>query len=272
MKAMSGNPVLHREIRRLRFNSTMGSRKWYYIALSILFGLVYFEGIIQVASASVADAGSVWMGLSILQLVVMLFVVPAISAGAFSTEREQQTWDSLVSTPLTNIEIVGGKLLGKLFLSSLIMAIPLPLSVFALVRNADSATHITAETIFLGYSDLFVTLVLFVTVSLFCSLILRKTVHAVAASYALLFGVLTIGTVIASFLLSWLLPLQVDPFGYLLGLNPFSVLFHCMSVSDGHTTALPAILPLTAYAGLSIVLFIWMTMKMRTINKSKPVR
>ena len=272
MKAMSGNPVLHREIRRLRINSSMGSRKWYYIAFSVLFGLVYFEGIIQVAYGSVADSGSVWIGLSILQLVVMLFVVPAISAGAFSTERELQTWESLVSTPLTNVEIVGGKLLGKLFLSSLIMAIPLPLSVCALFRNADSATHITTEAILLGYSDLFVTLVLFVTVSLFCSLILRKTVHAVAASYALLIGVLTIGTVITSLLLSWLIPFQVDPFGYLLGLNPFSVLFRCMSVSDGHTTALPAILPLTAYAGISVGLFIWMTMKIRTIKKSNPVR
>src|SRR5678815_4117633 len=54
-----------------------------------------------------------WM--SNLQLTLVALLAPIFTAGAITQEKDSQTYDILLSTPLTNGQIVLGSLLSRLF-------------------------------------------------------------------------------------------------------------------------------------------------------------
>jgi len=65
--------------------------------------------------------------LSIFQLVLIVFVTPASMAGAISGERQHRTWDLLVISRLSALDIVWGKLLGGMVFNLLLIAASIPL-------------------------------------------------------------------------------------------------------------------------------------------------
>src|SRR3954463_10755950 len=66
-----------------------------------------------------------WM--SYVQLVLVALLAPIFTAGAITQEKDSQTYDILLSTPLTNGQIVLGSLLSRLFfvVTLLISGIPI---------------------------------------------------------------------------------------------------------------------------------------------------
>src|SRR5262245_7597448 len=60
-------------------------------------------------------AGSLFMKVSYLQLGLVAFLAPIFTAGAITQEKDSQTYDILLATPLTNGQIVLGSLLSRLF-------------------------------------------------------------------------------------------------------------------------------------------------------------
>src|SRR5687767_15888999 len=65
--------------------------------------------------------------MSHLQLGLVALLAPIFTAGAITQEKDSQTYDSLLSTPLTNGQIVLGSLLSRLFfvIALLISGIPI---------------------------------------------------------------------------------------------------------------------------------------------------
>jgi hypothetical protein len=61
------------------------------------------------------------LSLSMLPLFALPLVVPAFAAGAFAKEYEQQTWQDLYLTRLTNFQVVTGKFGAALLLSMTMM-------------------------------------------------------------------------------------------------------------------------------------------------------
>ncbi len=53
--------------------------------------------------------------MSYLQLMLVALLAPIFTAGAITQEKDSQTYDILLSTPLTNGQIVLGSLLSRLF-------------------------------------------------------------------------------------------------------------------------------------------------------------
>src|SRR5688572_5963222 len=53
--------------------------------------------------------------MSFLQLALVALLSPIFTAGAITQEKDSQTYDILLSTPLTNGQIVLGSLLSRLF-------------------------------------------------------------------------------------------------------------------------------------------------------------
>src|SRR4030095_10711388 len=65
--------------------------------------------------------------MSYLQLILVSLLAPIFTAGAITQEKDSQTYDILLSTPLTNGQIVLGSLLSRLFfvIALLISGIPI---------------------------------------------------------------------------------------------------------------------------------------------------
>lgn len=65
--------------------------------------------------------------LFVMQLISALVVVPGVAAGSFSLERERQSFDLLLLTPLTNANLAAGKLLSAVSFVGLLNLCALPL-------------------------------------------------------------------------------------------------------------------------------------------------
>jgi hypothetical protein len=103
-----------------------------YLALLIL--VVIFALITSGASVSGGSLGELaktsaklFMQMSYLQLGLVALLAPIFTAGAITQEKDSQTYDILLSTPLTNGQIVLGSLLSRLFfvVALLVSGIPI---------------------------------------------------------------------------------------------------------------------------------------------------
>ena len=92
----------------------------------VLFGILNSNitgGLGELAKAS----AKMFQSMSYLQLGLVALLAPVFTAGAITQERDSQTYDILLSTPLSNGQIVLGSLLSRLFfvVALLISGIPI---------------------------------------------------------------------------------------------------------------------------------------------------
>lgn len=115
---MKINPVLRNEsklaVRSIKFNLTI---LFYILILSIGTILFYrsFIGEIYASGTNPQYAVTLYIAMAIIQAVLLMFIVPSLTSTAICSEREKQTLDILLSTRLSTLQII----LGKLFSSSL---------------------------------------------------------------------------------------------------------------------------------------------------------
>jgi len=74
-------------------------------------------------------ASQTFMLASITQLMLMCFLAPVFTAGAITQERDAQTYNILISTPLSNAQIVIGSLLSRLYFVVVLLLAGLPIFV-----------------------------------------------------------------------------------------------------------------------------------------------
>ncbi|MEM9753222.1 MAG: ABC transporter permease subunit [Planctomycetota bacterium] len=108
--------------------------------VATLVGLVVFTmltgGALErdVAMSDLAKAGSaVFAALAYGQVIGVCLLAPLFMAGAISSEQSGKTYDILLTTPLSNLQIVLGSLLGRLALILILLASGLPLFAVLLV-------------------------------------------------------------------------------------------------------------------------------------------
>ncbi len=108
--------------------------------LAVLVGLVVFtmltggamEG--SVAMSELAKAGSaVFAVVAYGQVIGVCLLAPLFMAGAIASEQSGRTYNILLTTPLSNFQIVLGSLLGRLFFVLVLLASGLPLFAVLLV-------------------------------------------------------------------------------------------------------------------------------------------
>ncbi len=104
------------------------------IYLGLLIAIVIFSlatSATSISGMSVRDlsnaSGSIFRLMSYFQLWLVALLAPIFTAGAITQEKDSQTYDILLSTPLTNGQIVLGSLLSRLFfvIALLISGIPI---------------------------------------------------------------------------------------------------------------------------------------------------
>ena len=140
------------------------------------------------ANASATIGQAIFTLLSVFQLLLVCFIAPAFTAGAISLEREKQTLDLLVTTPMCPGGIVIGKLFSALAFVVLLILAGIPVSALVLMYGGASITDILQQQVVL-----FVSAIGFGVVGLFFSALVKRTQAATVLTYSTMLF-LVIGT------------------------------------------------------------------------------
>ena len=98
------------------------------------------------AFASAAIGQEIFAALLMLETLLVVFLAPAFTAGAISLEREKQTLDLLITTPISSLAIVIGKLLSALTYVFILIVASLPLTASSSCSAASGPTTSSAAT------------------------------------------------------------------------------------------------------------------------------
>jgi len=142
------------------------------------------------ANASATIGQAIFTLLSLFQLLLVAFIAPAFTAGAISLEREKQTLDLLVTTPMRPGGIVVGKLLAALAFVGLMIVAALPISALVLMYGGAGVDDLVRQQVVL-----LVTALGLGTIGLFWSALVKRTQAATVLTYATVLA-LTVGTVL----------------------------------------------------------------------------
>jgi ABC-type transport system involved in multi-copper enzyme maturation permease subunit len=174
------------------------------------------------ASASIGQG--IFAAIMMLETLQVVFLAPASTAGGISLEREKQTLDMLITTPITSVAIVVGKLLSALIYVFLLIAASIPLTAVVFVYGG-----VAPDDVLRGYAVLLATALGLGAFGLFCSSLVKRTQAATAIS---IFGVLAISIGSLFLLIFWagvsrsgngegLGPVKGDPPQVVAWVNPF---------------------------------------------------
>ena len=129
-----------------------------------------------------------------VEFVLLLFIIPGLTAGAISGERERQTLDLMLTTRLKASDIVFGKLVQEL--STVFLLIVSSFPILGLVFIYGGVTMPDVGLLLLCYV---VTAVLLGSAGLFCSAVARRSTIATVAAYSVVV-ILIAGTLVANYL------------------------------------------------------------------------
>ncbi|MEO5987155.1 MAG: ABC transporter permease subunit [Candidatus Limnocylindria bacterium] len=147
-----------------------------------------FGGFGGQANASAIIGQSIFTLLSIFQLILVSFIAPAFTAGQISMEREKQTLDLLISTPMRPAAIVIGKLAAALAFVVLMIVAAVPITAIVLMYGGASVDDIVRQQVVL-----LATALLLGAIGLFYSALLKRTQAATVLTYITMLA-LTVGT------------------------------------------------------------------------------
>jgi ABC-type transport system involved in multi-copper enzyme maturation permease subunit len=139
-------------------------------------------------SASAEIGRGMFLGIITLLTIVTLILAPASTAGAISLEREKQTLDLLVTTPISSLAIVLGKLLSALIWIFLLLLASIPI-----VSLVFTFGGVAPEDVVRAYLVLFVTAICYGAMGLFVSALVKRTQAATIINLVLVIA-LTAGT------------------------------------------------------------------------------
>lgn len=181
MKQAFSNPVLKKEIK-LRFRSlkSFTGILFYLIAMCIfVFGFIMLTTSFTGTGYFRPDESFLLFAmLTYIQLGLILFITPGLTAGAISTEREKQTLNILLTTSQTSFQIISGKLTSSIAFLLLLVVAGLP--IYSLVFLFGGVSPGQLGIIFLFY---FLTMIAIGGIGIMYSTIIRKTIVAMIATY-----------------------------------------------------------------------------------------
>jgi hypothetical protein len=122
-----------------------------------------------------------------LQMLLILFIAPAFTAGAISNERERKTYDLLHITLLPKPSFIIGKLQSALSYIFLLLLAAIPLQSIAFLFGG-----VTEVEVAIAFLILMVMAITFGTVGLYFSTTVERTVTASVRAYTLA-AVMTVG-------------------------------------------------------------------------------
>lgn len=174
----------------------------------------------QVNYASAAIGRGIFIGLMLVQTLMVAVLAPAATAGAISSEREHQTLDLLAVTPISSIAIVLGKLVSALAWLFVLILASIPVTALVFVFGG-----VAPDDMIRAYIVLFATVIGLGSVGIFFSTLTRRTGASTGltfvATLALVVGSVFVWIFLSSTTESDSTGLRRQPPEALLYLNPF---------------------------------------------------
>lgn len=286
---MNINPVLLKELKvRMRGWKAAGIIALYLFILTFVAMFIIYTNFMDPYSSTISPQVSIgaYSGLAVIQFVLIMFFVPALTSGAISGEREKQTLDLVLCTKLRPISIITGKLFASTgqTLMLIVASIPLFSTVFLF-------GGISIKEIIQLFGFYIVTAVTIGCIGIFYSTVLRRTTAATVFTYGTLaflcFGTVFIGVFYIRIFYQWnyqgFLPiLYANPlagfssllagqFGYIGGGMNFIPGFYLMNPGNNPNMAKamePWLVNVIFNGALSVVLLMLSAYKINPVRKS----
>lgn len=125
------------------------------------------------------NSSQVFEWISILQLCMICLLAPVFTAGAISQEKDAETFNVLLTTPLTNAQIVLGSLLSRLFFVIVLLISGLPIFCITMLYGG-----VTSDQIFLSFGIAACTALLTGSLAILISVVKIGTRTTVFSFYA----------------------------------------------------------------------------------------
>lgn len=178
------NPVLRKEIRGTArsVKITIG-----LLLFNVLLGIWtigwFHEGFDTTSRMRYDDysyISDIYLLLAAVEYILLAFIIPAVTAGAIAGEREKQTLDILLTTPMGCWQIIWGKLISSIGTTLLYVVSSLPIfSVVFLIGGVD-----ILDVVFIVFYA-FVFSLLIGSFGIFFSTLFKKSILATITSYGM---------------------------------------------------------------------------------------
>ena len=197
MRAFRTNPVMLKELRgRMRGVRGFAIITIFLTLMSFFTILLY---LLRIPVGGVVVTGELgrllFIGILFIELMLIIFIVPALTAGAITSERERKTYDLLQTTLVSKATFVVGKMQSALGYILLLLLSAIPLQSVAFLFGGVSESELILALVVLTISA--ITLGAF---GMFFSSITDSTLSATVRSYTIAMTI-TIGVPILAFIL-----------------------------------------------------------------------
>lgn len=181
-RAFRLNPVMMKELRgQMRGMRAFVVMTVYLVLMSGALLFLYTSQLsfgVTYTSAAGTVGRSLFSGVVVLQMMLVIFIAPAFTSGAITGERERQTYDLLRTTLLASPSFVMGKLESALSYVLLLLMAAIPLQSIAFLFGGVSQTELLVAFVMLS-----VLAIGLGTVGLFFSAIAPRTLAASTRTY-----------------------------------------------------------------------------------------
>lgn len=265
------NPILKKEM-------VVGSRSmkmsWAIMAVSgILTSIVVFVLLITGVTSSYGGGYS-YQSLVVLFPVLgctecglLSLMVPVITSGSISGERERQTLDIMLTTPISPFSIVLGKLWSAMMIVMMYMIASIPVMAIAFILGGLSWWNLLGLFVMLLYLGIYVG-----SVGIFCSSIVKKSIAA-----TILTIVIGIGIIIGTALIYYIGYISVNAYYMSTGnasindylgpipvflFNPYSPIFDFMVRAISNSSIYDIVVSANSGALFSVIYRFWIPISM----------
>jgi len=278
VKTLLANPVLIKEVK-LRFRSmkSFTGILFYLMAMSIfVFGFIFLTTSLSGSGFFRPDESFLLFSMmTYIQLGLILFITPGLTAGTISTEREKQTLNILLTTAQTSFQIIFGKMTSSIAFLLLMIVSGLP--IYSLVFLYGGVDPLQIVVIFLFY---FLTLLAIGSIGVMYSTLIRKTIVSMIVTY----GTMIFLAVVTAFFL--LLSIQIStlgttapsfsPFSYFwASINPAIVMLTLLQPGFAQEIQTMTVIELPLWVGYLVFYSlltagaIWLSVKRLRVNMNK---
>lgn len=178
------NPVWRKEIRGTARTVKTSIGLFLFNALLGIWTICWFHesfnGTGKMRYEEYACISDIYALLAAVEYVMLAFIIPAVTAGSIAGERERQTLDILLTTPMGCWQIIWGKLVSSI--GTILLYIVSSLPVFSVVFLVGGVSFLDVVfTVFYA----FVFSVLIGSFGIFFSTLFKKTILATVTSYGM---------------------------------------------------------------------------------------
>ncbi len=228
VKSYEVNPIIVKELRsRMRGGRAFATLTITLVLLGILGYALYRMTLTtsQYSSSPISPqiGQMLFTGLAFLLLLIIAAITPSITAGEISGEREKQTYEMLLATPLSPASILWGKLIAAMSYIFLIIFAAIPMASLVFIYGGVSIRDMVK-----ALATLLVVAIMFGVIGLFFSALLNRSGRATVLSY-LTVALLLFGPLFAAVMVGVMN--QSDPPRWIMAPSPIMVLASTFSSS-----------------------------------------